>query len=158
MGFLKNASTVEAYFYVSFNLFVVVNALVAIALIFRSIVLASKSQLNPINSNCRPKDGWEVSSFAETPLLSPSGGPMYVKQANSYHLLPPYTENASALRSMDFAEPVFTTTPQHLKARPMFYKSSNEDVAESMPDFPIQRSYQDVTGIGRIRRKSETCV
>lgn len=61
---------------------------------------------------------------------------------------------------MDFADPVFTTTPQNLKVpiRPMYYKSSSEDVAESMPDFPIQRSYQDVTGIGRIRRKSETCV
>jgi len=71
-----------------------------------------------------------------------------------------HTNMTNVGRSMDFTEPVFTTTPQNLKVpiRPVYYRSSHEEIAESMPDFPIQRSHQDVSGIGRIRRKSETCV
>ncbi|KAI6211735.1 hypothetical protein M3Y96_00465900 [Aphelenchoides besseyi] len=99
----------------------------------------------------RGQKEWEVSSFAEAPLLMPMNSPA----PPSFHT----AQHQQQYLSMEFDQPVFTTntTPNHMKQiRPVFYKTSNDDVAHSMPE--VQRSYQDVSGgFGRIRRKSETC-
>ncbi|KAI6206751.1 hypothetical protein M3Y94_00948300 [Aphelenchoides besseyi] len=103
----------------------------------------------------RGQKEWEVSSFAEAPLLMPMNPPpsFHTAQHQQQYLLDPHqSETTSVFRSMEFDQPVFTTntTPNHMKQiRPVFYKTSNDDVAHSMPE--VQRSYQDFLSVDETR-------
>ncbi|CAD5226681.1 unnamed protein product [Bursaphelenchus xylophilus] len=72
-----------------------------------------------------------------------------------------HTNMTNIGRSMDFEQPVFHTGSQQFQnknIKPIFYKSSTEEMGDSMPDLPVHRSYPDALNASRIRRKSETCV